>query len=197
MQDCNCNNPSHVHFRDYFSEALKNGYSFDFLADILEGFKKYSAVDRVMATDILTYLPEDLLVKMDIATMANSLEGRSPFLDHKVMEMAARIPDGLKLKGIITKYILKKSMKGIVPGEILTRNKMGFGVPLAKWFRSDLKDFILEILLSDEFIKRGFFNKEFIKKLLANHISQKQNNSNKIWALLNFELWHRMFIKRA
>ncbi len=180
-----------------FRRNIENGYSFDFLADIIEGFKKYSAVDRVMAADILTYLPEDLLVKMDIAAMANSLEGRSPFLDHKVMELAARIPDGLKLKGVITKYILKKSMKGIVPDEILTRNKMGFGVPLAKWFRSDLKGFIQEILLSDEFIKRGFFNKEFIEKLLADHISHKQNNSHKIWALLNFELWHRMFIGKT
>jgi len=180
-----------------FRRNIENGYSFDFLADILEGFKKYNAVDRVMAADILTYLPEDLLVKMDIATMANSLEGRSPFLDHKVMELAARIPDGLKLKGVITKYILKKSMKGIIPDEILTRNKMGFGVPLAKWFRSDLRSFVHGVLLSDECTKRGFFNKEFVEKLLADHMTEKRNNSHKIWALLNFELWYRMFIGKT
>ena len=180
-----------------FKKQIVNGYSFDFLADMLESFKKYSAVDRAMAVDVLTYLPEDLLVKMDIAAMANSLEGRSPFLDHKVMELAASIPPGLKLKGIVTKYILKKSMKGIIPEEILTRNKMGFGVPLAKWFRSDLKDFVREILLSDECAKRGFFNKEFVEKLLADHNTEKRNNSHKIWALLNFELWYRMFIGKT
>ena len=180
-----------------FRKNMGDGYSFSFLSDILETFKKYSAVDKVMATDILSYLPEDLLVKMDIATMSNSLEGRSPFLDHKVMEMAARIPAGLKLKGVMTKYILKKSMKSVVPDDILRRSKMGFGVPLAKWFRSDLKGFIQEILLSDEFMKRGFFDKEFVKKLLSDHISEKRNNSHKIWALLNFELWQRMFIDKT
>jgi len=184
-------------YSESFKKHITGSYSFDFLADIMKTFEKYDPVDRVMATDISTYLPEDLLVKMDIAAMANSLEGRSPFLDHKVMEMAAKIPAGLKLKGVTTKYILKKSMRGIIPDEVLTRNKMGFGVPLAKWFRSDLKDFVYEILLSDEFIDRGFFNKQFVKAILDNHVSEKQNNSHKIWALLNFELWYRMFIGKT
>jgi asparagine synthase (glutamine-hydrolysing) len=150
-----------------------------------------------MATDILTYLPEDLLVKMDIATMANSLEGRSPFLDHKVMEMAARIPQGLKLKGITTKYILKKSFSGIVPKEILTRGKMGFGVPIGRWFKKDLTDFVSSVLLSEEFYRKGYFKKEFVARLLKEHVSGKANHTSKIWNLLNFELWHRMFISKT
>jgi len=184
-------------YNEEFKRRNNLGYSFDFLADVMDGFQGRDTVNRAMATDILTYLPEDLLVKMDIAAMANSLEGRSPFLDHKVMEAASRIPSNLKLRGIMTKYILKKSLQPIVPKQVLYRKKMGFGVPLPSWFRNDLKGFIQDILLSDEFIKRGFFNKVFIKKVLDDHISGRRNNANKIWALLNFELWHRMFIDKS
>jgi asparagine synthase (glutamine-hydrolysing) len=180
-----------------FKMAAAGRYPFDFLADIMDKLKLLTPIDRVMATDILTYLPEDLLVKMDIATMANSLEGRSPFLDHKVMEMAARIPQGLKLKGITTKYILKKSFSGIVPKEILTRGKMGFGVPIGRWFKKDLTDFVSSVLLSEEFYRKGYFKKEFVARLLKEHVSGKANHTSKIWNLLNFELWHRMFISKT
>lgn len=180
-----------------FKRKNNFGYSFDFLADIIDGSNGANIVDRLMSADILSYLPEDLLVKMDRATMANSLEGRSPFLDHKVMELAARIPVGLKLKGATTKYILKESFAGILPDKILKRGKMGFGVPIGRWFRKDLADFIKDILLSEEFFKKGFFEKGFVKEMIEGHISGRQNNAFKIWNLLNFELWHRMFIDKT
>ena len=150
-----------------------------------------------MNTDVVSYLPEDLLVKIDIATMANSLEARSPFLDHNVMEFAATIPFTMKLNGFSLKYILKKTLKDILPREILHRRKMGFGIPVGKWFRNELKSYIYETLLGDKSIKRGYFNKDYMKHILDEHTSGKKNYERRIWVLLNFELWHRMFIDNS
>src|SRR3712207_7934082 len=97
----------------------------------------------------MTYLPNDLLVKVDIASMANSLEARSPFLDHHVIEFAASLPENLKLRGLTTKYILKKTLNKLLPSENISRGKMGFGVPIGHWFRGQLQPFLRENLLSD------------------------------------------------
>ena len=106
-----------------------------------------SAVDRMLDTDVNTYLPDDLLVKMDIATMAYSVEARSPFLDHHVMEFAAKLPLRQKLHRGNGKVLLKSALRGVLPDEILDRSKMGFGVPLRRWFREELRDLPAEILL--------------------------------------------------
>ena len=147
-----------------------------------------------MSTDFKTYLLDDLLVKMDIATMSNSLEGRSPFLDHKLMEFAASIPSDVKIKGRRLKYILKRALRGKLPAEILGRGKMGFGIPVDNWFRNELRNYSYDILTSKSFIKRGYFKKEAVGKLLEDHVRAKANNGARIWALLNLELWHRIFI---
>ena len=149
-----------------------------------------------MYADINSYLPEDLLVKMDIATMANSLEGRSPFLDHKMMEFAASVPSKMKVRGARLKYILKKALRKALPEEILKRGKMGFGIPIDKWFRNELKDYSYEILMSDKSINRGYFKKASIKRLLDEHAVAGANNGARIWSLLFLELWHREFIDR-
>lgn len=112
----------------------------------------------------MSYLPEDLLVKVDIASMAHSLEARSPFLDHKLMEFAASLPAYLKLRGIETKYLLKHSLSDLLPREILRRRKMGFGVPLDVWFRKDLKEMTYDILLDNRCIERGYFKKRSCPK---------------------------------
>jgi asparagine synthase (glutamine-hydrolysing) len=150
-------------------------------------------LDRLLYTDVKTYLPEDLLVKMDIATMANSLEVRSPFLDHRFMEFTAKIPFHLKLKGSSLKHILKKSMNGFLPQNILKRRKMGFGLPIIEWFRTDLKDYIRDVLLSEASLNRGYFQKAYIEGILNEHIFQNKNHANRIWALLMLEIWHRSF----
>ncbi len=151
-------------------------------------------LDRFLYVDIVTYLPNDLLVKMDIATMANSLEARSPFLDHKFMEFSASIPSGLKLKGWTTKYILKEALKGFLPDEILARKKMGFGVPISKWFQNELKDYLKSNLLGAPARGRGYFKIEYIRSIIDEHIKGISDHGPKLWLLLNFELWHRMFI---
>jgi asparagine synthase (glutamine-hydrolysing) len=143
-----------------------------------------------------SYLPEDLLVKVDIATMANSLEARVPFLDHKFMEFIASIPPRLKLKGSKTKFILKAAFKDFLPEAIFNRKKMGFGVPVSRWFRNELKDYVYGILLDSKSLNRGYFTPEGIRRLLEDHANQRNDNSAKIWALLILEIWFRVFMDR-
>jgi asparagine synthase (glutamine-hydrolysing) len=179
---------------DGFREELGAKKSFSYLEGIFSCSRTKDIVDNLLYADINSYLPEDLLVKMDIATMANSLEARSPFLDHKFMEFTASIPSDIKLKGIRLKHILKKSLSKALPEEILNREKMGFGIPIHQWFRNELKGYSYEILMSDKAIKRSYFKKEAVKKLLDDHMASKANNGARIWSLLFLELWHRMFI---
>lgn len=151
-------------------------------------------LDRTLYVDVHTYLPDDLMVKVDIATMAHSLEARSPFLDHRLMEFAASLPHHLKLKGLKTKYFLKRAFRRFLPEEILNRPKMGFGVPLDRWFREDLREMAYDILLNRRAIERDYFQPEFIKDLLDSHCQKRADNSYRIWSLLILELWHRQFM---
>ena len=153
-------------------------------------------LDRTFYVDITTYLPGALLVKMDVATMANSLEARAPFLDHKLMEFAATLPSSWKLRGMHTKYILKKALGELLPPEIRRRPKMGFGVPIGNWFRTDLKQYVRDILLDPRARQRGYFEPKMVERLLSEHFSGYPHEY-RLWALLNLELWHRIFIDRS
>jgi len=152
-------------------------------------------IDQTVYADIRTYLPDDLLVKVDIATMSHGLESRSPFLDHKFMEMTAQIPANLKLKGFNNKkYILKKALeKNLVPKEILYRKKMGFSVPLNDWIRHEMKDYIYSTLLSKKATSRKIFNPKVIKDILDTHCNDNMNYAVRIWPLLILELWFQEF----
>lgn len=184
-------------FTGEFNKEISGRNSFSCLDKAFDECGSKDIVDLVMSTDIKTNLLDDLLVKMDIATMANSLEGRSPFLDHKMMEFCAAMPSNMKIKGTKLKYILKKALSRALPKEILSRGKMGFGVPLNSWFRSELKDYSYGILMSGDCVNRGYFKKDAIKKILDEHAAGKANNGARIWALLFLELWHREFIDRS
>ena len=142
----------------------------------------------------MTYLPNDLLVKMDIASMSVSLEARSPFLDHHVMEFAASLPERFKLRGLKKKYLLKKVLKKLVPEENLTRSKMGFGVPIGHWFRGAMQPFLRETLLSEKALGRGLFQPESVHRIVDRHIDGRNDHSNRIWSLLMLELWFQRFI---
>jgi len=150
--------------------------------------------DAAMLTDQMTYLPNDLLVKVDIASMAVSLEARSPLLDHKVIEFAASLPENLKLQGTETKSLLKKVAATLVPKEVVYRRKMGFGVPIASWFRGELKGFVREVLLTEQSLKRGLFNPKIVTRLVNEHIEGKRDNAHQLWTLLMLELWFQRFI---
>ena len=152
------------------------------------------SLDRMLAVDVESYLPYDLLVKMDIATMANSLEARSPFLDHKVMEFCAQLPCRYKLSGLTLKYLLKKAGTRLLPAQTRTRRKMGFGVPVADWMRGELRPWVEDLLLSSRALKRGYFEPEALRQLVSAHLDGQQEQSFELWALLWLELWHQEFM---
>lgn len=158
--------------------------------------KECDPLSQLLYVNTKTYLSGDLLVKSDRMSMANSLEARCPFLDHQLMEFAASIPANLKLKGLTTKYILKQALEGIVPQQIINRKKHGFGVPIGRWFRQDLKDYLPEILLSHESLNRGYFQPDSLRQLIDEHQSGKCDRAHQLWTLLTFEIWHRLFIDR-
>jgi asparagine synthase (glutamine-hydrolysing) len=151
-------------------------------------------IDAALLADTMTYLPNDLLVKVDVATMAVSLEARSPFLDHHVIEFAASLPENLKLRGLTTKYLLKKVLRQLLPSENIGRRKMGFGVPIGHWFRNQMQPFLREVLLSEKASKRGLFAPASVKRLIEEHTSGKRDYSHQLWTLLMLELWFNRFI---
>jgi asparagine synthase (glutamine-hydrolysing) len=151
-------------------------------------------VDASLLTDTMTYLPNDLLVKMDIASMTVSLEARSPFLDHHLMEFAASLPEKLKLRRMTTKYLLKRILKDLVPAENLSRGKMGFGVPVGHWFRGTMQPFLRETLLSDKAFGRDLFQRNKVRQIVDQHVEGKIDHSHRLWSLLMLELWFQRFI---
>jgi asparagine synthase (glutamine-hydrolysing) len=153
-------------------------------------------LDAMLAADVNWYLPDGLLVKVDIATMAHGLEARSPFIDHKVMEFAATLPSSMKVRHRTTKYILKEAFRTRLPADIIDRPKKGFSVPLRHWFRHELKEFAYDTLLDGRARQRGYFNMPQIERLLDEHASGTRDWQENIWILLMLELWHRTFIDR-
>jgi asparagine synthase (glutamine-hydrolysing) len=151
-------------------------------------------VDRLLAVDVETFLPGDLLVKMDIASMAHSLEVRSPLLDHELMELAARMPAAAKLRGQNTKRVFKDALRAWLPGDVLDRPKMGFGVPLAAWLRGPLRRLPEDVLLDDRARQRGWFREAEVRRLIGEHQAGRRDHSNRLWALVQLELWLRTFI---
>jgi asparagine synthase (glutamine-hydrolysing) len=176
-----------------FRSALNGSSPESWLGGLFTEARGLDPVDASMSVDVDSYLPYDLLVKVDIASMANSLEARSPFLDHKVMEYAARLPVNLKLRGKESKYILKSAFGDLLPRENVERRKMGFGVPVGKWFRTELRELMRDALLSKESVERGYFNGAAVGKMVEDHLSGARDHSATLWNLLMLELWHREF----
>lgn len=154
-------------------------------------------LDQMLSADTLTYLPGDLLVKMDRMTMAHSLEARSPFLDQEVVQLATRLPEAYKRVGNSGKVLLKRAFADLLPPQIRARPKQGFGVPLEHWFRHELREFGYEILMGDQAQKRGFFQACAVQRLLDEHQQGRLDHSHQLWALLVLELWHRQFVDQT
>jgi asparagine synthase (glutamine-hydrolysing) len=149
--------------------------------------------ETAMSADVALYLPDDLLVKVDIATMAHGLEARSPFLDHHVMEFAASLPVEYKVHGHAKKWLLKRALRGHVPDAVLDRPKMGFGVPLDRWFRTGLKE-IASDLLGGPDAGRGYFRHGAVQRLLQEHQSGRAAHGQRLWCVLMLEIWFRTYI---
>ncbi|MGF7182419.1 asparagine synthase (glutamine-hydrolyzing) [Tunturiibacter psychrotolerans] len=152
-----------------------------------------STLDAMLYIDTKSWLPDDLLIKADKMTMANSIELRVPLLDHRVLEFAASLRPGLKLNGRNTKYILKKALSKKIPSEIRNRKKAGFPVPYESWLRTDLRDLIWDVLTDGKTISRGYFRKDAVESLLRAN-SNGADYSKEIFSLLSLELWQRTFL---
>jgi len=198
VDDVIANSSSHDH-----RNSTSNSSSFDKLrmTNLTTNFhpprrtiSNLQPLDQMLALDIKNFLPDDLLAKMDIATMHHSLETRSPFLDYEFMELTAQIPPELKIKHGEKKYILKKMLEPILPKEILYRKKQGFSIPLAKWLRNELKNIARDLLLNSDL---KIFNRSKVEQLLNEHFTGKADHANRIWCLMTLAEWHRKyFIER-
>ena len=165
--------------------------------DAYRKFPKRDFVTRTMATDLQTYLPCDILTKVDIASMAASLECRCPMLDHKVIELAARMPIEVKQTLKQSKKVLTETFRRLIPQDIQTRKKMGFGVPIDHWFRAELKPLLHDILLSPRCLQRGLLNEQAVRQLVEEHTSCRFDHAYRLWNLLCLELWQRMYLDQS
>jgi len=181
-----------------YSEAFMHAVGFGNAEDLLVArYRETDAdnfTDATLYADVNTYLPDTLLVKVDIASMANGLETRSPFLDHEFMEFAAQLPEDMKIRGRATKVVLKRALRGLVPDEVLNRRKMGFNPPVATWLRGELQELAQELLLSHEARGRGYFKPRFLERMLREHAEGRRNWHTQIWNLMMLEAWHLTFI---
>jgi asparagine synthase (glutamine-hydrolysing) len=184
--------------RELFTAETRErvGASPDPYADMRRYFESAdtdSLLNRMLYADTKTYLHE-LLMKQDQMSMAASIESRVPFLDHKLVEYTARLPERMKLRrGLNTKYILRRAMKGVLPEAILKRGKMGFPVPVGKWFRGEFRHILDEYVLGERATSRRIFDPEFVRRLSARHLAG-EDHSERLWALVNFEMWQRRFV---
>jgi len=169
----------------------------EWMESLFDRVEKLDAVDASMSVDVRSYLPYDLLTKVDITSMAVSLEARSPLLDHEVMELAAALPVSYKLKGRVSKYLLKTACADLLPQENVSRGKMGFGVPVGKWFRGPLRDLLGDALLSRDSSIADYFDPSALNSLVSEHLEGKIDHGFQLWNLLMLEMWHREVVRRS
>jgi asparagine synthase (glutamine-hydrolysing) len=181
-------------YAPHFAESVAPKNGSHWMEDLWKEVGDLESVDAAMAVDIKSYLPYDLLAKVDIASMANSLEARCPFLDHVVMEFAAQLPPRFKLHGRQSKYLLKKVFADLLPTENVRRRKMGFGVPIAKWLRTSSREMLQDTLLSHRSRERGYFEPDRVDHLVREHVEERADHSFQLWSLLMLELWQQEFV---
>ena len=163
-------------------------------------FHRFGALphdSRMMRFDFETYLPEDVLVKVDRMSMAHSIESRVPLLDNEVIDFAASLPARFKIREGRRKHVLKRALEPLLPAGILNRRKQGFGVPLGNWFRGGLTGLFSDVLDAPRTRQRGYFEPAFVSRLLREHLTGQRDHTSRLWQLLVFELWHRQYLDRA
>ncbi|XZE37054.1 asparagine synthase (glutamine-hydrolyzing) [Pirellulaceae bacterium SH501] len=178
-------------FRDDFVTELPDRDPVDFLRQAWRATGKRDLVSCATSADLQTYMPCDLMTKVDIASMAHSLEARQPLLDYRLIEWAVSLPSQFKLRGNVGKYLLRETFADVLPATIWNRPKMGFGVPIAKWFRTSLRDRTYDALLSADSKCHQYFQPKTIQLLVDAHMSGRENQAYRLWNLLMFELWLR------
>ncbi len=176
-------------YSDAFTEQLTDEDPVEFLESVLRGVAQRDRLTAISLTDLLTYLPCDLMTKVDIASMAHALECRQPFLDVRVVELMASLPLEWKFRRGRGKRLMREAFGHLLPDSIWSRPKMGFGVPLDHWFRDELKDLTHDVLLGSRAQQRGFFRTEYVTELVRQHEKSEFDHAHRLWALLVFELW--------
>jgi len=188
------NDAKHALYGPAMRDKVWHEDSYKQIADKFKQANTSNKLDQTLYADIKTILADDFLTKWDIAAMATGLEVRSPFLDHEFMEHAAQIPSRLKLRGANDrKYILKQSLRGFLPDNIIDRRKMGFQAPIDIWFRTELNDYAQSLLRSPRAQSRGLFDQAAVNSIVNTHLHTKVNESTRMWALLTLELWFRKY----
>jgi asparagine synthase (glutamine-hydrolysing) len=152
-------------------------------------------LNQVLMLDMRLYLENDILVKLDRASMMASLEGRVPLLNNDFVEYATQLPLNMKLRGLQSKFLLKRALRGILPAAILNRPKKGFGIPIAHWFRGPLKEQMLSVLSQERIAREGFFDPSVVRRLIDDHLDGRRDNRKQLWTLFAFELWHEGYLK--
>jgi asparagine synthase (glutamine-hydrolysing) len=184
-------------YSDEFAELIGESVAPDMIERRCREASGESLVNVLLEVDVNMYLPDDLLPKVDIATMASSLEARSPFLDHELMEFTASLPGSMKLRGSEKKVVLRDALRGWIPDEILDGPKRGFALPMVgEWFRGDLRNHIVEVLTDPSAVSRGYFRESYLRSILDRHIAAERDYSLELWALMMLEVWHQEFIDR-
>jgi asparagine synthase (glutamine-hydrolysing) len=181
-------------YTEEFKAKINNHSTHNFFGRIMDDMNDSEYMDKIFYLDFNSYIPDDLMVKVDIATMANSLESRSPLLDHKFVELAAKIPSDLKVGVNRRKYIFKKMLESYLDEDILYRKKQGFAIPLKHWFRNELKDYIKAVLLDVDGLVLQIMRGELVEKLLVEHYDGK-DNGKKLWTLMVLNLWYDKFFE--
>ena len=201
-------NLHHTRWMIFLNECEKRNMYSDSLLEELDLEQTYSVIlrhfersgykdhlDCDLYVDLKTYLCDDILVKVDRMSMANSLEARVPFLDHEVVEYSFSIPAQLKMKNYRRKYVLKKSMEGIVPAEILQKKKEGFSIPIKNWLKNELKPMMLDVLNRESIERDHLFSWNYIDSLMNDHLEGKENHSHRLWALMVFKIWQHNYME--
>ncbi len=180
-----------------FASAAQDDSALEILRSHMSESQSDNPVEQALYADLLLYLPEDLLVKADIVSMANSLEVRSPFLDRRVVEFAVALPVDLKIGGLQRKRVLRDAIADLVPRQNVARPKMGFAVPLDAWFRGELRPLLHDIVLSRRALSRGYFRESALRAIVGEHEAGRRNHGARLWGLLMLELWHHEFVDAA
>jgi len=199
-------NDRYMSWHTVFTEELKESIikarweKVDTFTDVFEKYlgriEAFENLDKILYLDLNVWLPDDLLMKKDKMGMATSIEARVPFLDYTFVEFAFQIPSSMKVKKLVTKFILKKSMERLLPTEIIYRKKEGFPTPVSRWIRGELRDFTMETLCSEGALSHGLFDRKAVRSLVEAHMKGAEDNNRLIFPLLNFEIWHRLFFSR-
>lgn len=181
-------------YSDQLFSDLENVNSFELINDLYLNNNAENSLTKEQYVDMKMYLPDDILVKVDRMSMANSLEARVPLLNQHFVELAATIPAYSNLHRISTKYIFKKAMTKLLPKEIIHRKKQGFSIPIKNWLQDELSDLMIETLSRNRLEEKGYVKYDYVNKLIKQHLEKKRNNAHQLWSLMVFEMWHEMYI---